>query len=250
MDRPRGLGVLTNAVGSELTVLLDAGDVLVVGKPSGVPVHRGATSEGDTILARCRAAGLGRVHPVHRLDRGTSGALVLARTAEAARALGEAWTSDRVEKTYHALVRGALPPPSALGARAPEWMLVDHPIPADEGAPRVPARSRVRGLATIEVPASPLRERRYSLVEVRPETGRFHQVRRHLKHLGHPVIGDANYGRSEHNRLLAREIGLRRLALHASRISIELADPSRSFAVDAPLPDDLASPLARLGFCL
>ena len=105
-------------------------------------------------------------------------------------------------------------------------------------------------LATRAVEGSPLRERRYTWIEALPETGRCHQVRRHAKHPGHPVIGDANYGRSEHNRFLAERAGLRRLALHAA--SIELIHPATRapLRVAAPLPDDLASPLAALGFDL
>jgi tRNA pseudouridine65 synthase len=126
---------------------------------------------------------------------------------------------------------------------------VDHPVPPHEGATeRVPAVTTLRALTTRTLADSPLREPRYTWLEARPETGRFHQVRRHAKHAGHPVLGDANYGRSEHNRLLADRVGLRRLALHAA--SIDLVHPATGapLRVDAPLPDDLAAPLALLGF--
>jgi tRNA pseudouridine65 synthase len=180
--------------------------------------------------------GLGRLHPVHRLDRGTSGVLLLARNPAAARDLGAAFAEGLADKTYLALVRGLLP---AGG------ITVDHPVPADEGAPRTKARTFVLFLAAAELPASPLREARYSWVEARPETGRFHQVRRHLKHIGHPVLGDSTYGRADHNRLLRDRVGLARLALHAARLAI----PWRGarLVIDAPLPADLAEPLAALG---
>jgi tRNA pseudouridine65 synthase len=223
-------------------VLYDDGDVIALAKPSGVPVHRGASQERDTILERCRAAGWGRLLPIHRLDRGTSGVLLLARSVDAARTLGEAFAERRVEKSYVALVRGQV----AFGE-----IDVDHPVPSCEGGPPVPARSNVRVLASVTRSESPLREQRYSVVRVRPETGRFHQVRRHLKHLGHPVIGDANYGRSEHNRWVRENFGLQRLALHAERLVIPSeVMPTKYIEIIAPIPDDLGEPLERLGLAL
>ena len=222
---------------SDLAILSDHAGVVAIAKPSGLSVHRGLDDGSDNVVARCQSAGLGALHPVHRLDRGTSGVLLLARTPAVARALSEAWTRGSVEKTYVALVRGAV---------GVDSVIVDHAIPRDEGGARISARSRVRGIGCIEMPGSLLRERRYSLVLVEPETGRFHQVRRHLKHLGHPVIGDTTYGRSEHNRLLAAEIGLNRLALHAARIVVRCPEPLGTLDVHAPLPLDLRIPLRRL----
>ncbi|NUP11254.1 MAG: pseudouridylate synthase [Polyangiaceae bacterium] len=216
-----------------LTVLYEDAKFVVVDKPSGLAVHRGASADEDDIVTRLVRAKIVDLRPVHRLDRGTSGALVLARGPDAARELGRAFEEGAIEKTYVALVRGAV---------GTEEVLVDYAIPRDEGGARVAARTFVRGIATAELMDSPLRERRYSLVEARPVTGRFHQVRRHVKHLGHPVIGDANYGRSEHNRLLREKLGLSRLALHASRIRAK-----GLFDVGSPLPADMANPLSMLG---
>jgi tRNA pseudouridine65 synthase len=96
---------------------------------------------------------------------------------------------------------------------------------------------------------SPLREARYSWIEARPETGRFHQVRRHAKHLGHPIVGDANYGRSEHNALLRERFGIARLALHARAITLPaLGVRATWLSVRAPLPIDLAEALVAMGF--
>src|SRR5262249_44825629 len=156
--------------------------------------------------------------PVHRLDRGTSGVIVFARSSEAARTLHEAFERGAVDKRYVALVRGE-PLPSVV---------VDHPLPRREGGPRVDASTEIEtlwagdvDLAALGVAADPrLRPvQRYALVAARPKTGRLHQVRRHLKHVGHPVVGDANYGRGEHNRALAAAVGLTRLALHAQSIA-------------------------------
>src|SRR5206468_4011822 len=127
-----------------------------------------------------------------------SGVLVLARTSEFARTLHEQFEDGRADKRYWALVRGT--PPDAG--------VVDHPIPRREDGPRVPAVTEFRRLATVGTEivdsAGQPRAQSYSLVEARPLSGRRHQVRRHLKHAGHPLLGDTDYGRGEHNRL-ARE---------------------------------------------
>jgi tRNA pseudouridine65 synthase len=222
--------------------LLALGETFAVfDKPSGLLVHEGWGRADVTAVALARRA-IGDALPVHRLDRATSGALVFARSSAAARDLHEAFERGDVDKIYIALVRGE-PPPTAH---------VEHPIPRREGGPRVDAVTFVRTLwsgdVTFDDASRDERIRpveRYALVEAAPKTGRLHQVRRHLKHLGHPVLGDANYGRGEHNRALARRAGLVRLALHARAIAFD-ADGERRF-VEAPLPEDLAKPFAELG---
>lgn len=214
-----------------LTILEASDRWVVVDKPSGLAVHRGWASDRDVLVARL-AAQLGRaVFPIHRLDRGTSGALLLALDADAAQHLGHVFAQQRAEKTYLALVRGA--PPDAV--------LVDHPVPADEGpeAPRVDARTAVRCLE---------RFGRYALVEARPETGRLHQVRRHLKHLSCPLIGDVNYGKGEHNRWFRERFGLHRLFLHASELRVPLPPGWGGgwLSARSPLPPELAGVLERL----
>ncbi len=222
-------------VGSGLALLYEDAWVRVFDKPSGLPVHRGLARETDTVASRLAAQGLASPHFVHRLDAGTSGALVVAKDKESARTLGAAFTEGRVDKRYVAWVRGL----------APERATVDHPIPCDEGGARVPAVTDLERLAVLVAEGSPLRETRYSLVLARPRTGRFHQIRRHLKHVGCPLVGDANYGKSEHNRFFAERFGLRRLALHA--VSIAFPGPAGlPVRVSAPLPGDFAFVLGAL----
>lgn len=213
-------------------ILYEDRAVLVVDKPSGVAVHPGYAPERDTLVARLRKLGP-TFSPVHRLDRGTSGVLVVAKDSAAARALGESFASGRVEKRYLAWVRG-VPPDSTL---------VEHPIPRDEGGPKVEAATWVYRLQTVHVAQSVLRERRYSLVEARPLTGRFHQIRRHLKHLGNPILGDTTYGRSEHNALVAELFGLNRLALHAAAVSFDSPAAGR-VSVESPNPFPTLDPIA------
>jgi tRNA pseudouridine65 synthase len=213
-----------------LDVLYVDAHLVVVNKPSGLLVHRGWDDDRDVALTRVRDALGARVNPVHRLDRATSGALMFARTAEMTTALGALFTDGRVEKSYRALVRGV---PPAEG-------VIDSPVPQHEDGPRVPAVTRYRLLAT-----SPLE--RCSLVLAMPETGRLHQIRRHLKHLGHPLIGDVNYGKGDLNRHYRAAYQLHRLALHACTLAFVHPATGAPVRVVAPMPDDLAAPLTALG---
>jgi tRNA pseudouridine65 synthase len=201
--------------------------LVVVAKPAGVAVHRGwAGDDEEALLQRVRDLAGTWVWPVHRLDRGASGAIAFALDQDAARALGEAFMGRTVEKTYLALTRG----------HPPEQVRIDHPIPKKPGGDRVPAVTEVRRLETFG---------RYALVEARPETGRLHQIRRHLKHISCPLIGDVRYGKGEHNRLFREQYGLHRLALHASRLVLPHPDGG-VVDVSAPLAEDLALCLERL----
>ncbi len=211
--------------------------MVVVNKPAGMIVHRGWARDSVTALSVVRDM-LGQwVYPVHRLDRATSGVLVFALSPEIAARLGDAFMSQRVEKRYLALVRGL----------APEQALVDHPIAKEKGKPKLSALTRITRLASHPVTDElTQRARSYSWVEAVPLTGRPHQVRRHLKHIDHPIIGDVRYGKGEHNRLFRRRFGLERMALHAA--SLRLAHPldETPLSLSAPLPADLASVRAAL----
>lgn len=204
--------------------------LVVVDKPSGMLVHRGWGDDECVALTLARDAVGAYVFPVHRLDRGTSGALVFALSAPVAATLHGAFEGGGVDKRYLALVRG----------RPPEQGLVDHPIPRREDGPRVEARTSFRRIATSPV-------ERCSLVEARPETGRLHQVRRHLKHAGHPVLGDANYGKGALNRHYRDAFGLGRLALHAASIAFAHPISGAALRIEAPVPPELERVLAALG---
>lgn len=178
---------------------------------------------------------------MHRLDRATSGVLLFARSSEIAAAIAKSFEAGLADKRYLALVRGS----------PPDEGLVDHPIPRKEGGPRVPAttsfRTRFRVAASSAIADLGPDLVRVSLVEARPHTGRLHQIRRHMKHLHHPVIGDANYGKGALNRLFATELGLARLALHALSLSFPHPVTGDRIRFTAPLPIDLETPFSRLG---
>ncbi len=222
-------------------ILHEDAAIVVVAKPSGLLVHRtDASADEAAVLQLARdATGGAHVYPVHRLDRGASGVLVLARSSQMARVLHEQFEDGRADKRYLALVRGA----------PPEAGVIDHPIPRREDGPRVPSVTEFTRLAVVSVPVGE-RMQSYALVEARPRSGRLHQIRRHLKHLGHPLLGDANYGRGEHNRLCKERFGLARLALHAASLAFDHPASGARVRFEAALPDDLREPLVRMGFML
>ncbi|HEY0557282.1 MAG TPA: pseudouridine synthase [Thermoanaerobaculia bacterium] len=212
----------------DLPVLYQDGVLLAVDKPAGLAVHRGAARDRTVALQLVRDRAGRHIHPVHRLDRATSGVLLFALDPATARRLQERFEAGAVAKRYLALVRG-IPPESGV---------IDHPIPRDVDGPRVPALTEFRRLATFE---------RYALVEARPRTGRRHQIRRHFKHLSHPLIGDVRYGKGEHNRLFRDRFGLHRLALHAIELAFDHPETGEPLRIVAPVPEDLAGPWRAMG---
>lgn len=221
-----------------LQLLYQDDALLVVHKPAGLLVHRSPIDRHETEFALQYARQLNggdHVYPMHRLDRPTSGVLVFARDPLTARQLGQQMMAGEVQKTYLALVRGW----------PPEVGVIDHPLreePADRRQRREPqpvreALTRYRTLATTEIavaiegyPTS-----RYALVECQPATGRKHQLRRHLKHISHPIIGDANHGRGRHNRYFAQRFGAGRLMLAATGIGFAHPVYGEPFQIEAPL---------------
>ncbi len=204
--------------------------VVVANKPAGLVVHRGWGDDDDVAMFRVRDAIGQYVYPVHRLDRGTSGALVLARSSEVAAVLSVAFAERAVDKEYLALVRGV----------PPEAGTIDYAIPKKEDGPRVSAVTDFERLGASSVD-------RCSLVLARPRTGRLHQIRRHLRHITHPLVGDVRYGSGVINRHYRAVYGLHRLALHASRVTFAHPMTGEQVAVSAALPDDLGRALEKLG---
>jgi tRNA pseudouridine65 synthase len=223
--------------------------LVIVNKPSGLLVHRSPIDRHERRFAvQLLRNQLGRrVYPAHRLDKGTSGALAFALDRDAAAALAAQFASGAVRKTYVAIVRGW---PEASG-------IIEHPLePVQDdvlGAQTGGAREAVtafRRLATVELPHRVDRypTSRYALVELEPLTGRRHQLRRHLAHASHPIVGDSTYGKGRHNRLFRELFASQRLLLACTRLV--LADPQSGaqLSVDAPLADDFAAVVTRLGW--
>jgi len=232
----------TPIAGETLDILYRDEDVVVVNKPSGLLVHRSMIDRHETRFAvQILREQLGcYVYPAHRLDKPTSGALVFALNKAAARNLSEQFSglSQRPVKKYLAVVRGY----------APDDIDVDHPLREDldkmtdrhaeqDKAPQ-DAKSRFACLNKIElaVEIEGHKTSRYSLIDCQPFTGRKHQLRRHCKHISHPIIGDAKHGRGRHNRYFKDELGYGRLLLHAYQL--QFVHPSKLSLINCVAPLD------------
>jgi tRNA pseudouridine65 synthase len=191
-----------------------------IDKPPGLLVHPTALDAHETItaLGLLEAHLNQRLFPLHRLDKATSGVLLFARTAEAAREWGIAFENGEVKKRYLALVRGWPPEQGEI-----DYALAKDPELPSTGQPRLEAVTRYRRLRTFEWPFSVDARHptsRYALVEAEPLTGRRHQIRRHFKHIAHPLVSDTTHGKGAHNRAVARWLGPQRLWLHALRVEL------------------------------
>ena len=204
-----------------LPVLWHDEHLIAIYKPAGWLVHRTGLDAGETrfIVQTLRDQIGQHVYPLHRLDKGTCGVLLLALHPEAASRARAIFENNQIHKRYLAVVRGW----------APEVCEVDHALRPDDAppdAPAQPAQTRFARLATLEHPEAyddRFSGTRLSLVLAEPRTGRRHQIRRHLKHIAHPIIGDATHGKGPLNRWWAERLGLQRLWLHAW--DVEFAHP-------------------------
>jgi tRNA pseudouridine65 synthase len=226
----------------DLEVLHRDDQLAVVNKPAGLMVHDSALARGETDFAadRLREQFGKPVFLVHRLDRATSGCLLLAFDRESASALGKRLMEREFEKDYLAVCRGW---------PAPAEGLIDHALDGGPGKPqKKPAQTTYRTLATAEVdwPSTQHPSSRYALLCCTPLTGRFRQIRRHLKHLHHHLVGDSSHGDGRHNQAF-RMRGVHRMLLHAWRLSFPHPLDGRRIEATAPLDDEFTRALALLG---
>jgi 23S rRNA pseudouridine1911/1915/1917 synthase len=226
-----------------LAIAFEDEHLVVLDKPPGMVVHPAPGHAHGTLvhalLHHCESlsgvGGVARPGIVHRLDKGTSGLLVVAKSDAAHRGLAEQFRAHSVDREYVAIVRGA---PRTESGR------IDAPISrhASDGK-RFTTRGPRRARAATTFWALGERLREHSLLRVRPKTGRTHQIRVHLSSIGLPIAGDPLYGGG---RRAARDIGLDRQALHAGRLGFEHPVKGGKLSFDAPLPADLLAALERL----
>lgn len=238
-------------IAETLPILYRDEHLVIVNKPSGLLVHRSPIDRHETrfALQLVRDQIGQRVYPVHRLDKPTSGVLIFALSATVARQLTTQFTQHQIEKTYIAVVRGF----------APESGVIDHPL-VEEPDKMMPGRktpteaqqaiSHFRCLGQAELPVCiekyPIS--RFSLVQVQPQTGRRHQIRRHLKHINHPIIGDAKHGRGRYNRYFKAELGVDRLLLAATQVRFQHPVTGQMLSVQAPLDQEMTQLFQRFGW--
>lgn len=235
-----------------LAILYHDEHLIAVNKPAGLLVHRTHIDRHENRFAMqmLRDQLKTWVYPIHRLDKATSGALLFAKDPATARAMTELFQHGSVQKTYLAVVRGY----------APASGVIDYPL-TDEldrkndpwTTPDKPAKEAItayRCLGTTELPHPVGRypTARYSLVEARPQTGRTHQIRRHMAHIAHPILGDTTHGDGKHNRLFRNLLGCHRLLLAA--VELGFAHPCHQAAVTirAPLDHAFYAVITTLGW--
>lgn len=231
-----------------LKILYQDDDLVAVSKPEKMLTHRTEIANGDTEFAlQLLRDQIGRrVNPVYRLDRGTSGVLLFGLDGEIVSALNQQ-THETFHKRYYAVVRGW----------APEGIEIRHALkpPVDpylriQKTEAQDALSYLHRLAEAEVPVSSGKfdTTRLSLVLLELATGRRHQLRRHLKHLAHPIIGDATYGKGPLNRALAEYFGGDRLLLHCGRISFIHPRTQEQITIDDEPSGLMRQVVDRLGW--
>lgn len=234
-----------------LTILYRDEHLIAIHKPAGLMVHRSELDRHEIRFAiQLLREQIGQmVWPVHRLDRGTSGLLLFALTREALIAASRAFEAGEVAKTYLAVVRGW---PDAHGR-------ITHPLVRqydpyerrvrDDQGEAQSALTLYERLATVEIPVAVDRypSSRYALLRLHPETGRHHQIRRHLKHIAHPIIGDATHGKGNHNRMFQQHFGSKRLLLAC--VAMHMAHPITGvpLPLETRLDDDFMAVLAATG---
>ncbi len=224
-----------------LEILFKDDDLVIINKPSGLLVHKSPIDKRETAFALQQVRDqIGQyVYPVHRLDKPTSGVLIFALSSEVARLMSELFMQHEIKKEYLAVVRGY----------TEEQALIDYDLKVildkiadkdkrDDKEPQ-PAQTFYKRLAKVELPFAVSRYpvARYSLVKLLPETGRKHQLRRHMKHIFHPIMGDTRYGRTEHNKLFRENFGVHRLLLHANRVSFIHPVTNESLVMEAKVDE-------------
>jgi len=205
-----------------LEILYQDDHIIAINKPSGLLVHKSPIDKHETRFALQEVRDqIGQyVYPVHRLDKPTSGVLLFALSKEVAQVLSENFREKRVKKEYVAVVRGYTDKIGVINH--PLKQMLDTKAEKERGITKEEqeAQTQYEKLATVELPfpVGRYNTARYSLVRLKPQTGRKHQLRRHMKHIHHHMIGDTKHGRGEHNKFFREKFGCHRLLLHAQKI--------------------------------
>lgn len=227
---------------SELQICYHDDAVVVVNKPAGMLVHRSGIDARETVfLMQTLRDQLGQhVFPVHRLDKPTSGLVIFALNSEVARVLSLMFERGAVDKSYLAFVRGHTPPSVSI----------DHPLrdEVDNNGRKI-KEGVVREAATelttlsswiVPEPVDRYPEARYSKVQLKPVTGRYRQLRRHMKHISHPILGDVRYGKGTHNRFIEERAGVKRLWLHAYSLTFSHPSSQQTMTIQSQMPSDFS----------
>ena len=238
----------------ELEILYRDEYLVAINKPSGLLVHKSMIDRHEIYFAMkmLRDQIDQWVYPIHRLDKPTSGVLLFALDKHTAKLMSEQFLSHDIQKTYIAVVRGYTEEKGlinhALSVKLDK--IADKKSSAEKEAQE--AVTEYERLATVEVPHAVGRyeNSRYSLVKLQPKSGRKHQLRRHMKHLSHHILGDTKYGRGEHNKMIRREYECHRMLLHATSLQIKHPYTDEMLTISAKLDETFNSIFESFGWSL
>jgi tRNA pseudouridine65 synthase len=197
---------------------------IAINKPSGLLVHRSPIDRHETRFAvQMLRDQIGQyVYPLHRLDKPTSGVLFFALDKESTNLVSEQFKSSTIQKTYLAVVRGYTDDSGIIDYALKEKLdkIADKDSRDDKEAQEAITHYKTLAKAELDFSVGRYDKVRYSFVELKPKTGRKHQIRRHMKHISHHLLGDTKYGRGEHNKLIRKEFDCHRMLLHASELKL------------------------------
>ena len=220
-----------------LEIIFEDEYILCVNKPNNVLVHHAHLSRNvadeDSLLQLIEAQKALKVYPIHRLDRKTSGIILLAKHKEYVTDFQSLFINNTIQKTYYGVVRGF----------SPESKIIDSPVKGRDAKVHKDALTELKTLAkvTLNIPVKPYDSSRYSLVELLPKTGRMHQLRVHMNKISHPLIGDAKYGDKNHDLMYENQFGFKNLFLHAGKLEFTHPFFNEKMVLKATFPIDWLS---------
>ncbi|MFY9243122.1 MAG: pseudouridine synthase [Polaribacter sp.] len=220
-----------------LEIIFEDEYLLCVNKPNNILVHhafhsRNVADEDSLLQIIENEKGL-KVYPIHRLDRKTSGIILLAKQTSYVSKFQELFTNNQIQKTYFGVVRGF----------SPDSKTIDSPVKGRDANVHKEALTELKTLekVTLNIPVKPYDSSRYSLVELSPKTGRMHQLRVHANKISHPLIGDAKYGDKNHDMMFEQNFGWKNLFLHAGKLEFTHPFTSEKMILKASFPNDWIS---------
>ncbi len=236
-----------------LTILFQDEYLVAIDKPPGLFVHRSFMDKDEVYFAlQLIRDQIGQyVYPLHRLDRPTSGVLLFALSKDVARLMGQAFSDRKIQKTYYALTRGHLLNDGVIDHPLKEKLddLGDKNVSRDKEAQSAQTHYQSIASASLAVPLGKYASVRYSLIKCQPYTGRRHQIRRHLAHLRHPIIGDINYGDNKQNPFFGEYFGFKRLMLMAKRLAFFHPVTELPILIDADFDEQWLQVFNEFSWC-
>ena len=215
-------------------ILYEDAFIIAVNKPNNMLVHHSAMAnnmmEEENLIQLLKRVYHHKYFPIHRLDRKTSGIILMAKKKEHVAVFQNLFTTNAIQKTYYGIVRGF----------APTFLTINSDVKGRDSKVYKNAITELNTLATKEmnIPVTPYQTSRYSFVELKPKTGRLHQLRIHLNKINHPLIGDPKYGDRFHNRMFSTEFNCDNLFLHAGKIEFIHPLLNEKINIDCTFPND------------